>query len=165
MGAQVRTRWRISEPKWTMWSPAKQKAKLEGTLDTPKPQNRQYAVALSLAKWKGQPPVQVLKPLPEGTDIKLPARVFVVACRWPGAICEQFVASGTIESVGSSPQSVLKNFRIALAETYDVNLLAGGAVLDEEGRVIAVLTGWTTASPTSVSSRVDADDIRTVLLR
>lgn len=124
----------------------------------------QRGVAMDLGIPRRRPPVQPLKARQFRDTSELDGRVaFIVACKWFGERCEQIVLQGQIVSLQTGTHSRLRTLQIGFKEVFDADTLAGGAVLDANGHVLAVVTGSASMIAADYKTIVDSDVLDSVL--
>ena len=148
---------------WTMKSPASPKSVLKvQSIDTQNAPPYQRGVALVLAPFKGKLPVHVVKLYPADKPPQLGKRVFVVSCTWSGTTCTQTVTEGKLESADYSLDRKRATYFLTIEKPLDPVATAGGAVLDEDGHAIAVVTGMSSMT-TQAGALMDAQDLKNVV--
>jgi hypothetical protein len=149
---------------WKMWSPEEPKRVMSvaSIVTADNAPRNQYGVAVALAPMKGKLPVHPLKP--GRSRLSLGSRVFVVACTWSSSGCSQSVIEGEIAFESTRTGTTLHTYAVGIMARLERADLAGAAVLDEDGNVVAVMNGVESdmLSP-RYATIVAADDLENVL--
>lgn len=158
------TRLREAFNRAEMWVPPSGTATLTISALIPEdPQRRRASVAMAIKPPKNAP-TEVLELRHVGAPTEVMTRAaFIVACTWDGPRCKQTVFEGTITSVSTSHPGPLRELWIGMNEVVPHEALAGAAVLDTDGNVIAVATGRKLRGSSEHATTIAAELLDTIV--
>jgi hypothetical protein len=143
--------------KWVSWPAGQPNRRVELSMAAVPTQNWARATLLAVAAGKTDQ-VHVLEPaesLP--ADVLGAPRHFVVGCTWTGDSCKQTIMEVQPQGGHSSM------YILGVRQPISSDAFIGGAVLDEDGRVVAVVTGQTPSFRPEFATNLQADDLSMVL--
>ena len=138
---------------WKIWSPSDPARKMDAT-----PRREPAAPNRNAVRLTPSGPLSV-RALTRASGEREPVELaYVVACEWSSTGCRQTVVIGNV-----SGWTATAGYTIALAEEVDVASLAGGALLDSNGRVLGIMSGRTEKSQEGSAQFAIAEDVNSVV--
>jgi hypothetical protein len=145
---------------WTMFPPAAPSTVLRvASFQTKNARPNQLGVALTLAPFKGDPPVHPLKM----SKSPAPMRVLIVGCGWNAGRCQQTVIEGSNQGRDLAMGATYGRLSISIPAGNDAAALIGSAVLNEDGLAVAVVVGPSLMTTTRGGVFIAADELGAVV--
>jgi hypothetical protein len=151
--------------KWVAWPVGRPDRRVELSIAAVSSENAARATLLALPPSKTSP-THVLKPATTEwfpRDAFAAHRRFVVGCTWAGDSCNQTIIEVEPQGGESDPSGRPRRHRLGVRQSVPADALIGAAVLDEDGRVVGVVTGQSRSYNRAFPILLDADDLSMVL--